>query len=374
MFACLLTLVKKAVKTESAVIIIKPNINSNAYTSILEVLENYKANNIVDNNSNSSSNSVVGIIKIVSKGQLPANEKARNKIISQHFLQLHKYAELIAPIELNLSQEEVEMFEKCFNESWDVAITAGKIYNAAGARKYLKLVSASSLYHMWQHKNSLRVRLSNRGLHCARLQLDNNAGNIYVINGFYSMLLDQYCKNNISIKKMGMNSSNSSVVGDICDSSSILLPPSPDYLVIEWDSQHMTWTELHKSVVGAKDPQYAEPGSIRYLMYNNWRELGLTEKPDQEHNCVHVSSSAFEGMVERLNWCKGSILFTDVLGAQFIAASIPAFTLQNWLSNPVLNNRHIFDHMRGMGSTDCIAIADTLLGNIIIFLSVLFQF
>jgi hypothetical protein len=134
------------------------------------------------------------------------------------------------------------------------------------------------------------------------------------------------------------------------------------YLTVEWDGDVLSWADMVTHIIGTSDPARAEASSIRGTLYASWADLNLPVQPSREANGIHFSHSAFEAMVERLLFCKGAILFTDALGAQLLARNISATTIQNWLVNPQLSERTLFEHMRGKNAAECIAAAVPLQG------------
>ena len=312
---------------ESAVLVLKPEANTpSALYQIQECLESHQ-------------------VRIVSKGSLPSSESQRLKLLDSHFHHLHMYAELVAPAEIALSSTKKAAFKAAFKElDWDTAVTAGSVFNAQGAVEHLG-VTDDVLASMWKGSGSSnRVRLA-QGLHVAKFtgrctddsqlcaELDRLP--IFVVNGFYRALRTQYVQHS----------------------------SSTSYLVIEWDGAAVSWEQMHSYVIGSSNPSQAIKSSIRGTLYRCWEDLGLAAKPSSEQNCVHVSDSAFQGLIDRLNWSTGtSMLFTDVLGSKLISSGVTALTLQKWLTNSTLGGQHVVDHMRGLNSVQCVAKAKELLG------------
>lgn len=309
-------------KLESAVLVLKPHTySSQALARIVDILENHE-------------------IKITSKGMLPAAEKDRSRIVGSYLANLVKYAELTEPSDISLSVEEVSVFQQKFGVDWTAEVSEGRVVNARAARKHLSFADNSALEAMWQRAD--RVRLS-AGLYCARFdaacttdpvhKATLSSKPIYVINGFCGELRERYQSNSTT----------------------------PMYLLIEWNIHQLSWADVSTHIVGDSDPARAAAGSIRGALYAEWEGLRLPARPTREQNCVHFSSSAFEAMTERLVLCKGAILFTDVLGAKLLAQNIPALAVQNWLTNPVVNGKHILDHMRDKDTEQCVEAAAPLI-------------
>jgi hypothetical protein len=66
-------------------------------------------------------------------------------------------------------------------------------------------------------------------------------------------------------------------------------------------------------------------------------------------------------MAERLTWCKDALIFTDLFGSRLLGCNIPSLTIQNWLKNPTVQEKGIFDHMYGLAGEECLVVAERLL-------------
>jgi nucleoside diphosphate kinase len=312
-------------KLDSAVVVLKPNAYSHAAVArILEILEGHE-------------------IKVTSRGMLPSVPKERAKVIATYLAPVGKCAELLAPSELTLKAEDQAQFRNVFGCSWTDALSDDRVVNAKTAAQRLQLAESdhSTLGNLWRRAKRLRIA---EGVYCARSDASSTENAalrealtqspLYVINGFYTELVQGYATNTTY----------------------------PMYLCVEWDTSVLTWSDMEEHIIGDPDPIRALRGSIRGTLYREWEELGLSEAPTREKNAVHFSHSAFEAMAERLVLCKGAILFTDALGAKLLAHNVPALAIQNWLTNPVVCDKAIFESMRSKNAEECVALAPSLLG------------
>ncbi len=55
------------------------------------------------------------------------------------------------------------------------------------------------------------------------------------------------------------------------------------------------------------------------------------------------------------------MLFTDSFGSRLLSCNIPSLTVQNWMKNPVVQNKCIFDHMYALEAEECIMKAESLI-------------
>jgi len=195
-----------------------------------------------------------------------------------------------------------------------------------------------------------------RGLYVSKLTIDSLNGELqasyphlkeklesprYVVNGFYFTLKSSY---------------------DI-PTEPHKLAPTVHYMAIEWDGTQLSWNDMLLYVIGSENPKHAASQSIRGRAYQEWKLLGLSKQPsDMVDNCIHMSESAFEGMVEKLTWLPGLTLASDGLAKQMTSAGVPLHALQKWLSNPQIEGVHVFDSMHRLAADQCVKKAVMLAG------------
>eukprot|EP00388_Colpodella_angusta_P039746 GDKK01048253.1.p1 GENE.GDKK01048253.1~~GDKK01048253.1.p1 ORF type:complete len:962 (+),score=100.01 GDKK01048253.1:1-2886(+) len=97
-----------------------------------------------------------------------------------------------------------------------------------------------------------------------------------VINGFYPKLKESY--------------------------TSVPHGPAITWYVLSWPERKLSWADFRGKFIGPTNPLQAPTGSLRGGMYTNWRDLGLSAKPDTTDNGVHASAGPLEALVERLIW------------------------------------------------------------------------
>lgn len=277
-------------------------------------------------------------VRILTKGKYTHSELAKMQIIDRQFADIENYATIIKITDIVLNERELSFFRETMAAFWPDILSQDLVKNAGAVATYLG-VSPEQLYQMWM-KAGPQVKLRS-GLHCARFN-ENVSDDpsikeklqtpLYVINGFYPHIKESFLKSDQTIH----------------------------YLVVEWDGMRNSWEKFQKDIIGDSSPNLAVPSSIRGKLYRDWAELGMRTKPNRTENILHFSASAFEGMVERLIWLKGTMIYTDLFGSRLIASNIPANTIQYWLSNPLVDGIHLFDHMLGKDTDDCLAIAINL--------------
>jgi hypothetical protein len=281
-------------------------------------------------------------IRVLSRGKITGKEAAAQQLCDRQFAKINKYAVTDAVALIVLDGEESQLFQSTFDVSWRKMVEKKRVLNAVDACNALG-VDEIALYKLWARTPQEHCVKLRYGLQVCMIQADPVLDSeelqqklkkpVYVLNGFYPSMRSTYISPGATIH----------------------------YMVVEWEGNKLSWPELLRRVVGVGDPARADPQSIRGKLFLQWEELGLQSPPDRRDNGVHFSKSAFEGLVDRLVWSKGAMLFTDTFGSRLLSNNVPAFTVQNWLNNPVVQNRHIFEHMYALEAEECLLKAQTLL-------------
>lgn len=277
-------------------------------------------------------------VKIVNQGFIRGSEMYSRKIMELQFADVFKLAEIVKPTEVPITSEEKFEFNKTYSITWD-AVKGRNMYNAKDACKYLE-VSVDALNTLCNHSSAEACRLR-RGFHITRLSKqctdDVTLKNklivpIFIINGFYGSLRDKYYNKSTTTR----------------------------FLVLEWDSDLLSWAKFSSDVIGDADPDMAYNTSLRGSLIEDWDTMGLTEAPSRINNVVHVSHSSFEGLAEKIIWMKGLTAFTDPFGAKLLEKSNAA-TITSWLLNPLVEDMYVFDHMSGLSSEQCLVKVEELM-------------
>ena len=125
----------------------------------------------------------------------------------------------------------------------------------------------------------------------------------------------------------------------------------------------MSWADFRKKVIGATNPSFAHPESLRSIMNTEWEELGLAGPLDTMRNGIHASASAFEALVERSIWLGVSLESDKQFGVDLFSSTVPASVLKEWTNNPLVRGKYIFDRMENQGSEQCLETALALQRN-----------
>jgi hypothetical protein len=300
-------------------------------------------------------------MKVVSSGYASGQEL--DFILDKQFGRVRAFSQCI-PSDYVISPVYKSKFETSFGIEWQTAIDKNLIYNAKDACKSFK-ITHSELYNLWTNSDVIKIA---KGLYVIATEDPNYQPTIidpisqevaspkrsslfpgktkkvepvdyyvekvpliYIVNGFYPSMRDSYVNETI------------------------------EYMIVEWDSSAFNWKEFMDDIIGNRDPSIANRKSMRGMIYNDWENLGLKTQPSLRDNSIYASCSAFEGMVDRLIWVKGTILFTDLYGIRLLASQISSQLIKEWaIDNPMINYKFITEHMDRLDSDGCIIMCNKL--------------
>lgn len=276
-------------------------------------------------------------IRVCARHRIGGGDVARRRVLERQYLDLFKYAEVVHPAKIKLSNRERELFQSKFEVEWrTVAVKreGGKVLHAKEAMEFLK-VDKFGLDGLCRRPESLLLKLR-KGLYCTRVDARCTRNSklkekltepLFVLNSFYGVLRERYT--------------------------------APDAVnecwLLEWNLERLGWKVFLQNVVGDKDPALALPQSIRGRVFERNLSFGLKDKPTMYQNVLHVSSSPMEALFDRLVWIKDSMVFTDLFGSRLLKERIPTAQIHHWLENPPgEDGRPLFDVLREKNSRQCI--------------------
>ncbi|CAK0876888.1 unnamed protein product [Prorocentrum cordatum] len=269
-------------------------------------------------------------VRVVAEGKLTALEMDRDRVIDKHYRSLAAKAMDLCPRDLVVQPEATAAFEAAFGRSWAEALASECVCNAREAMERLDL-DEQQLGIKWAplKLNEGKVKFGG-GFYCGKID------SLFVVNGFYMAMRDAYTRPGKSVH----------------------------WYVVEWKAADTSWGEFRQNVLGATHPEDAVPGSLRGYFRDHWRSLGLRGPLHVGENAVHASASAFEAMVERVNWL-GISFEDDPLGRELIRSHVPVATLKSWSSDPVVSHdgreASLFDLFENLGCSESIELATALL-------------
>jgi len=261
-------------------------------------------------------------MKIVREGELTGAEIDKGMLIDQHYYAIASKATLLKPKDMPVPAAK---FKEFFKRDWEDALAKGVVYNALDACTYFG-VDSIGLDGIWQtaKKQDKLVKFGG-GFYCGLLDSVSGKDPIYVFNGFFMSMRSKFVEKTASIH----------------------------YYVIEWPESALSWSDFRGSLLGATDPTTAPKDSLRGIILDKWKDLGLTSVPNTGDNGVHASASPFEGLAERLNWLKTPV-DSDVFGARVLKLGLTADTIQSWTKDPQVKGKGVFDTLEDTNADECL--------------------
>lgn len=270
-------------------------------------------------------------IKILSEGEIKAEEIDEKMLIDQHYYAIASKATILKPNQLNVPADK---FQKQFGLGWKEALDKGVVYNAADACTKLG-VDADELNKAWAAcKKAGKLVKFGGGFYCGLIDTIPNQDPIYVFNGFFMTMRKQFVKPGVSIY----------------------------YYSVEWDGDKLSWEDFRGKVLGPTDPEDAPKDSLRGAILGNWQKLGLGYKPNVGDNGVHASASPFEALAERMNWL-GAKVNEDPFGKVMLESGVSPATIKEWSVDPQVKygapsmplKGSLFDSLEDTNSDECAA-------------------
>ena len=319
---------------ESAFLLLKPYVNNDKVIRMV--------NDVCDYYS----------VRIVKRGSVSCKDMIDKNLIDKTYMQLMEKATKDSALSLALFPEEVQQFNTTFEDNWHNCMKLGQVLNIQEACSLFKC-NDDELYERWSTAVShIKIR---QGLHIAKIEAPETFKSIkepdepqnkyarkkvkaiepsyiYIINGFYTTMKNAMIKDNKPI----------------------------EYFVVEWDADAMSFTDFITKIIGNSDPVRASSFSIRGKLYQEWLQLGLSNATTYRDNGIYCSTSSLKGMVDRLMWVKGSIMFTDIFGARLLKARVQSSLINKYMSNPATQGKYLFQILDRKNSDDTLELLKTL--------------
>jgi hypothetical protein len=268
--------------------------------------------------------------------------------ISSDFIQegnlVEKQYKLLAHHAMITSGSSVEIsnndFEAAFGEDLCLVKNEKRIYNAREALSGLAC-DPHGLEQAWREaeEDSSKGKIHCFGPDCYCGNLMLNGKNVYVMNGFFMAMREEYVK----------------------------AGSSTHAYVIQWNADTLSWKDFSTRAIGAADPVKALPDSLRKVIFEMYQTLGMsmsTQSSSLANDYIHASASPLEGLAERIHWCSKKV-HQDEYGRILLGKGIPEGKILDWCDNvfvsplpvngkdPNSSGMRIFDVVQGMDSKEC---------------------
>jgi len=243
-------------------------------------------------------------ITVHEEGDISAEEIDEKLLIDTHYGAIASKAVILKPNQLNVPAKGKAGFEKMFGLTWDDAVAQGLVYNAKDGAEHLG-VDGFGLENKWRGLTRGKDLIKfGGGFYCGKVD------GVFVMNGFYMSMRAAYTTPGEKIH----------------------------FMTVSWPIDTLSWEDFRGKVLGATNPAEAEEYSVRRLIMDNYKELGLHSKPDTGNNGVHASASPLEAMAERKNWlrdlaythCVPALGYVDNFELALKSRGIESATIEEW--------------------------------------------
>lgn len=260
-------------------------------------------------------------MKVHSEGDISSADIDEKKLIDQHYYAIASKATILKPEEMNVPADK---FEDKFKTSWEGALKDGKALNALDACKALG-IDGAQMAKLWGEakKNGKLVKFGG-GFYCAEIK------GKYIFNGFFMEMRSAFTQPGKKIH----------------------------YYDVEWDPKTMSWADFRGNFLGPTDPKEAPKDSLRGVVLQQWKKLGLAAEPNVGDNAVHASASPFEGLAERMNWL-GVKCKDDEYCTSLVKSGIPEDVINRWTVDPQVvvsedkKKKSLFDSLEDQDAAQC---------------------
>lgn len=263
--------------------------------------------------------------------EITREAKRLEKSIDDHYAIPAGPAVIDTPDELAISEKAKQEFKESFGEEWDTVLRENRVVNA---KSFAEIYETIDLSEEWDNDRTVKARIGT-GTKVAKLvgaDDKHSRDHHYVINGFYLAMRSKFVDADTEVH----------------------------FLTVEFDEKKVPWEVFRRDIIGITDPAKAVEGSLRNLIYKNWKNLGLTEEPDYGNNGVHASAGPLEAFRERLLWDDEFVddpfnkknVEEDPLGSELLRSGIEMTDIIALLSNADIQVKDSLDYNSAFDATE----------------------
>ncbi len=259
-------------------------------------------------------------IEVENSGILSSMEIKKRNIIDRHYFAMSRSAVAVSGRDFEFSSGEEQIFKDTFGKSLGEVRRQGLLLNALEAMEYLGEVTFSGLNSLWRSGKNTKLA---SGLYVSRI----DSPELYILNGFYPAMKELFTAPGLEV--MWFDSF--------------------------FDPEVLSWYDFRHALIGSTDPKQAAEGSLRRVLLDNWKDLGLDESPSVGKNGIHASAGPVEGLRERIVWLNADPQ-TEELGNLLAGFGFTGTDLQQLLENETVSFRQrtgpVFDMTEDMDARE----------------------
>lgn len=215
-------------------------------------------------------------IEVLERRTVTAETIAANGLVDRHYAANARRGTFDNAADLDLTDAAKESFQTIFEEPWDEAVAAGRVFSGEGMRRKLGNISGEDLNTLWARYGAHKLCGG-----CYASWFGEQA--CYVINGFYPSNREIFTRPGASI----------------------------ELLLVGFD---LPWRTFRRDIIGSTNPAAADESSIRGHLHDHAEAFGLLV--DSRDNVIHASASPFEAFCERRVWLPDQAIGQDPLWRQ----------------------------------------------------------
>ncbi len=262
-------------------------------------------------------------IAIVARRIWTAAEMRVSGVVDRHYAANARTGTCLDPARLPVVEAARNEFATCFEKRWEDALASDRVVSGQVALGLLG-ISAKELNARWANYGAHKIA---GGIYVAHFTEEN----LYVMNGFYPSMREIFT----------------------ADGASILV------LLLDFAPEILSWKRFRDEIIGVTNPAAADEESIRGLLYDQQKALGITVT--YRENVIHASASAFEALGEKALWLPEFPLARDPLWLSLEGSGITFERLRAWREeNPLITldgrNATLLDLLENLDSTPTAAV------------------
>lgn len=289
----------------SALVFIKPHANTQATQDL--VIDKLNSANI----------------RILTQVDIGGKEIDEQGLIDQHYYSIASKATILPAKDIPVPPDK---FQEAFGESWEQVLQEDRAVNAMEACRRFGC-TPKQLNDAWSKVEAVKF---GGGFYCAKVSVKKQQPELYVFNAFFMAMRSKFVEPDKEIR---------------C-------------YVVEWDPEELSWASFRQNVLGSTDPTEAPPQSIRRMILEQYKSLGLDDEPTTSDNGVHASASAFEGLAEKMNWLNLDPEY-DAFGKLLLDSGLTKERISEYAKDPQVkisetSSGSIFDELEELDAPACI--------------------
>lgn len=275
-------------------------------------------------------------ITIEEEASVPQEELVRGRWVEKQHALVQLYA-MSDSDELSGMINKVEAiksrFFSIFGELWDAVVSEHRLLSAKDAQIVLGDLSARQLGSQWW--SSFHPLNTMQEVYQTQAQLIPGffvsrfgEGPYYVVNGFYPAEAERW---NLGPRLDGQH--------------------SVTWMALSYKASLYSVEEFELNLFGALNPEAAQPGSLRQILYTQHGDFNIYYKPSLERHGFELMSGALDSLAAHCRWSRRPLTQMPY-GRLLLQEGLPALFLERILSNPLVVTsgivQPVFDKTAGM--------------------------